>query len=111
MQITDVSAFHIVTEIKQANFDTEISKHTPDGYIKTVQSIILKAPENHESEFIIKTEKSGGARTAIINVLVEKNSTKILSVKQQLPASIGMYACASAGGVVTINGVDAKLGD
>lgn len=111
MKIKNISAFHTVTELPQGGTDCRIVSPGAEGTIKTVQSIILKAPKTADSEFVIKSVVSGGTRHEIMNVLVAMNSTKIINVKQQLPATISMHASASAGGVITVNGVEATLGE
>ena len=109
MKVVNISAFHTVTDLP-AGTDCRIVPPTTKGAIKTVQSIILKAPRSMDSEFIIKSE-SGGVKREIMNVLVSMNSTKIINVKHQLPESVGLFAVAGGGGVATVSGVEATLGD
>ena len=110
MKIVDLSAFHIVSNLG-TNQDHLIVPHTQLGAINTVQSLLLKAPKSHSSEFVVKTEMKQGTRTEILNVIVDADSTRIINVKQQLPAGVGMFAYASAGGTVTANGITATLGE
>ena len=109
MNVVNISAFHTVTEVS-ANSEQQIVSPTNKNSIKTVQSIFLKAPKASDSEFIIKTGISG-RRHEIMNVLVSMNSTKVINVQQQLPEYTSMSATASAGGIVTANGVEATLGE
>lgn len=110
MKITNISAFHTVTELS-VNSDQRIVAPTENNSIKTVQTIILKAPKTKDSEFIIKSGTSNGQRHEIMNVAVPMNTTKIINVKNQLPAFIGMFASASNSGVITVNGIEATLGE
>lgn len=110
MKIVNISAFHTVTELP-INTDCRIVSPTVNNAIKTVQSIILKSPKTVDSEFIIKSGSSGGVRHEIMNVFVAMNSTKIINVKHQLPESTGMFAAATGGGVITVSGVEAVLGE
>lgn len=110
MKIVNISAFQTVTELP-AQSDRRIVSPTAAKSIKTVQSIILKAPKSVDSEFFIKSGSGNSAGQEIINVFVSMNSTKIINVKHQLPEFVGMFAYATGGGVVTVSGVEATLGE